>query len=490
MKMPRTIRIVRLMLKIGSSMLHNESLLLQGSLIELDNLGGVYIKFLQIIVISMDLQSQGNYRELLAVYDGSLPDELDIQRYLRSLGPTYLDKFASVESQPLATGSFGQVYRATLLSGERVIIKVLRPSVIRYLRYDLRLLKLLAWAYGLADTQKMIDFRAIYRELRRTSLQETDYLYEAEAATHYYKAYLNHPRLVIPKTYLELSSERVIVQEHIEGLALTTLLQQTIENRQSAAYVKEQTGSDLFTQMYTIGFELLTRAATGKLVQADPHPGNIILLRDNRVALIDFGMMTELKQNRTAFYEMLLQYNAMYSDNLSVEDFALAALKYLSPKLYAALLEADKLLGIRGSAGTHRVLLDKLRQATAELSQDEYTAPLVSRFLQQRQIMKVLFFALNKGNRFGFSFDLGSVTLLKAAQGYLNLMRKLDQDAVVVAQVIRDSVAFAQANLDQVIDSKSQTMHPDEAMEILSVWFDKMARNDPQMVYRLIGSYP
>lgn len=480
------------MLTLVRAILGNEQLLLKGSLAQLNDLGGVYIKFLQILVLNLNPQEQEHFQELLAVYEHSRPDNLDLKRYLLSRGYRSLDSFATIDAAPFATGSFGQVYHAQLRTGESVIIKVLRPSVMKYLHNDLRLLGVLSWGYSLFDRQRLINFRQVYRELRKSCLAETSYLREASAADQYHQAYQNHPHLVIPKTYLELSNDYVIVQDYIEGLSVAELLRRQHAGEDAISYVRETLASDLYTQLQVVGYELLSRAVTGALIQADPHPGNIILLPHNKVALIDFGMVTALTSNRTAFYEMLLQYQAYYSGDWTLESFALAALKFLAPELFAAVGEADKLLGADRrptSATPAPSLLDRMRSATMTVAQDQYTAELIETLLKRKMIMKVLFFGVNRGNRFGFSFDLKSITLLKAGQTYLSLVGQFDHQAEVITRVVNDVVAYAQANLEKIVGEQPIQLSPTEALEILSTWFDKMARNDPWLASNLVGGY-
>ncbi len=492
LKSPRSLTIMLLMIAVIRSILNNQRLTLKASLVKLNLLGGIYIKFLQIIVLNLNANDQDNFVDLLAVYEHSQPDALDLQGYLRRRGYAKLDRFSQIDSQPFATGSFGQVYHATLATGESVVVKVLRPSVMKYLRSDLRLLSLLSWTYSLFDRQRLINFRQIFSELHKSCLNETNYINEASLADYYYEKYKDHPTFVIPKTYLELSNDYLIVQDFIDGLSVAELMRHQAAGTEPIAYVREVLGSDLYAQLHTVGFELLSKATIGDLLQADPHPGNIILLPQDKVALIDFGMATELSENRTAFYEMILQYQAYYANDWTLENFAMAALKYLAPEFFAAIGEADRLLAPErrpASATSGPTLVERLRSATMEVAQDQYTAELIDTLLQRHMIMKVLFFGVNRGNRFGFSFDLKSITLLKAGQTYLSLLGQFDHQAVIIRGVINDVVAFSQANIEKIIGENPIELSPHEALEVLSTWFDKMARNDPWLASRLVGGY-
>ena len=487
MKLPRTIRILRLMTSVIFSILNNEPLLLKGNLSQLDELGGIYIKFLQIVVINLHSTNQENFLELLAVYEKSTPDKIDIHAYLRDLHVPAFQRLKDVEVLPFGTGSFGQVYRAYLDEDNKpIIIKVLRPSVLRYIRYDLRLLKFLSTFYGLIDRQKMLNFVDIYREFEKTCEQEINYVREAEVAEYFYKQYQGHPHMVIPKTYAELSNSKVIVQEYIDGLSVTDLYALHMQGSDGRTYVREYLDSDLYVQLYTIGYELLAKALTGKLIHADPHPGNIVLLPNNKVALIDFGMTTQLQSNRLAFLDLVKQYSAYYNhQNPAIEDLLVSALEFVSPRLYSAISSADGLFDTNDGVD----LLTKLRMGALQATQDKSSKAMIDGLLQRNQIMKALFFAVNRGNRFGLTFDLQSIILLKSIHGYLSLVGPFDPDCITLANVLSDVVDFSNRNLNLIADLDPVELQPMEAIEILSNWFDKMARNDPWLMQKIAGGY-
>ncbi len=489
MKQPRTIRIVRLMTGVVKSVLSGEKLVLDQNSAKLEELGGIYIKFLQLVVLNLDPHNQSSYKNLLNVYENSQPDNINIHRYLATqLSFEKLSLIKSIENKPFATGSFGQVYKAWLWDDRPVIIKVLRPSVTKYLNYDLRLIGLLSWVYSLFDRQKMLNFRDIFQDFKKTSLNETNYRREAIIARDYYDNFKNHPNLVIPETYLELSTSKVITQDFIRGISLTTLLEKQANNVDVRQYCQTYLQTDLDFMLQVIGRELFSKALIGEVVQTDPHPGNIILLPYNQVALIDFGMATAINVNRQALYELLLQYQQLYSGNLQIENFALASLKCLAPDLYSALAQADVLL----NSGSSATILDKLRQTVNDIYEDPDSKPYFSRMFDNRMFMKMLFFGINKGNRFGFSFDLSASSLWKAVQTYFVLVGRFDtqaQSVQTVLAMLNEVQVFADANLDRIIDNQAGRVDPTEALETLSCWFDKMSRNDPWLMNRLASGY-
>lgn len=489
MKQPRTLQILRLMTSSVRAVLKNEPHILDQQSTQLEELGGIYIKFMQWIVLGLDPEDQTMYRELLRVYENSKPDVMDVGHYLGSrLSQAELAKFKSIESTPFATGSFGQVYRAELRDGQSVIIKVLRPSVARYLGYDLRLLGFLSRLYSLFDRQKMLNFRAIYKDFKKTCLQETNYIREAHTAHSYAQNYVNHPNLVIPKTYLELCRPTILVQDYVQGMSLTKLLELQSIGMNAQDVCRQYLQSDLYFQLKVVGVELFSKALIGQPVQTDPHPGNILLLPNNQVALIDFGMATTVRTNRQALYELMLQYQAFYSGNLAIDKFTTATLKCMAPELYEAIIQADKLFVGSDLYGVS--MLDKLSEMIKEIFNDQEARPALEQMLERKMIMKVMFFAINKGNRFGFSFDLDTTSLWKAIHTYFITVARFDASGQhVVLPVFNETIALSQQHLDQIFSSPTTTMNPDQALETLSRWFDKMSRNDPWLMDRVAGNY-
>lgn len=489
MKRVRSVKVARLMAKVIRSVVKGEQLQIKGNLKELDDLGGVYIKFLQIVVLNLDSSKQANFVDLLSVYDRSMPDPIDLKAYLRSMKYSQLSSFEYLEDTPFATGSFGQLYRGQLKTGEHVVMKILRPSVIKYLKYDLRLLRVLCSGYSMLDSDEMMDFMQIYREFRRTCFEEIDYRRECELGQIYYDTYQNHPEVVIPKTYPLLSNNIVLVQEYIDGLSMTKVLAVQAQGGSAQEYVREQIGSDLFHQLYRIGFELLSGAVTGRTIQADPHPGNLFLLPNNRVAIIDFGMSTRLAKHRGAFLRLLQQYKLYYKDDLSIEDFATTALAFLAPKLYEALRQADTIFKPAWDAVDQSSLIQKVQQKATRLGVEELGEDAMEEFVERKMLFKLLMRVINKGNRFGFSFDLSSMSLMKAIQSYLSLLSQFDTETSIIPRVVNDVVAYAEGHTDQVADDKIFSLTPQEALEVLSSWFDKMARRDPWLMNELTKGY-
>lgn len=190
--------------------------------------------------------------------------------------------FDEFEEEAVAAASIGQVYRASLEDGRRVAVKVQYPRVAAAVRADLSNIGLL-----LRAAKRMapaLDAKAVAAELRERLGDELDYEHEAEAQRGFARRFDDHPFIVIPEVFSELSGERVLVTEWIDGLDFDDVKQ------------LDQATRDRFG-------EIVFRFFFGSLYRdgdfsGDPHPGNYKLLNDGRVAFFDFGMTKQIPQER------------------------------------------------------------------------------------------------------------------------------------------------------------------------------------------------
>ena len=273
-------------------------------------LGGVYVKFLQILSLKQ-IAFLGNWdsKEAVAVFDAVRPDDIDIQDYLRrNIPPDLLNDLVHVDSEPFAAGSFGQVYFGQHRDGTNIIIKALRPGLVQNIRVDLRVLRLIASMLGFSLRTWATDFSAIFKDFRKVILQEVDYKAEAAHAKYFYDYFSNQPLIVIPKTYLELCSSNIIVQEYLPGIPLSEVVLAIDDGKDPSTFVKERLGSDLQTQIGILGEEITLSILAADWIWGDPHPGNIKLLDGNRIGIFDFGITGEPPVDRRAFRLVLLEY--------------------------------------------------------------------------------------------------------------------------------------------------------------------------------------
>ncbi|HET9973451.1 MAG TPA: AarF/UbiB family protein [Streptosporangiaceae bacterium] len=260
----------------------------------LDRSGVVFVKFGQALSTRRDLLPSEFITELGRLQEAASPLPWDqIEPVLEAeLGGTGM--FASIDREPLASASIAQVHTATLRTGERVVVKVLRPGVAHLVERDLDIIARLArstearaaWARAIGVVTLAEGFAVALRE-------ELDFRIEAAnlAAAGAADKAGDAAGVVIPRAYHDLSTQKVLVMERFDGRALSKAA--------PAGCDRERLARDL------LDFVLHQIVIDG-IFHADPHPGNIMLLDDGRLGLIDFGAVGRLDSELRAALQRLL----------------------------------------------------------------------------------------------------------------------------------------------------------------------------------------
>jgi aarF domain-containing kinase len=183
--------------------------------------------------------------------------------------------FRAFDPRPFAVASLGQVHRAVLPSGREAAVKVQYPAIARSIRADFRLLGiLLAPLWRGPDAARLA---AYLDDVRRTIERETDYRAEAGALRTARALFRDGDRIVVPRVYDELTTGRVLTMERVPGVHLPEFL----------AGDPPQTSRDHFGGLLYRAYARLYHS--GRVLYADPHPGNVLFAPDGRLGLIDFG---------------------------------------------------------------------------------------------------------------------------------------------------------------------------------------------------------
>ena len=247
-----------------------------------EELGTTYIKFAQIASNRPDILPEELIREMEKFQDNVLPVPKDeiykilIEEYRRPL----TELFEHIDYEPLASASMAQVHRARLVGGKEIVLKVQRPNIVMTIETDITILYQLAGIFEkyfpqYASFQPMALVKMFEKSIRK----ELNFKLEIANLQQFAKNFVGNPDIYSPRGYAEFTTERVLCMEYIDGLKIT-----------DPAILEEigMTGRELalkginlyFTQVFDHGF-----------FHADPHPGNIFILRDKKICFIDYGMM-------------------------------------------------------------------------------------------------------------------------------------------------------------------------------------------------------
>ena len=252
----------------------------------LDELGPTFVKFGQLLSMRPDILPPDIISELRGLQDDVRPFPFEqVEQVIEAqLGLSLERLFLEFERTPLAAASIGQVHRAVLPNGRRVVVKVQRPGAPRQIEADLALL------YQAARIAKerirafdFIDARALVDEFARSIRQELDYRLEARNADSFRRNFAGHPHVHIPRVFWTYTGERVLTLELLEGIQVADLEPEayTVEERRDLAYLMTETW---MTMIFRHGF-----------FHGDPHPANILVLeRADQLGLVDFGLVGKL----------------------------------------------------------------------------------------------------------------------------------------------------------------------------------------------------
>jgi ubiquinone biosynthesis protein len=254
----------------------------------LEELGPTYIKLGQILSMRQDLIPPEYANEFSKLQDDVQPFEMnEVEKLIRAeLGSEIKDIYQYFEPVPIAAASIGQVHRAKLISGEDVVVKVQRPGIRKIINSDLDIMYSIAsFAEEHLPEAKLYQPVGIVEEFERTIKAEMDYTQEGRNADHFARNFRDDPRIYIPKVYWDCTSAKVLTLEFIDGVKSSNfkeLDRMEVDRREIGIDVLKA----FMKQIYDDGF-----------FHADLHPGNIFIMKDSRIALLDFGMAGFLSQD-------------------------------------------------------------------------------------------------------------------------------------------------------------------------------------------------
>lgn len=262
----------------------------------LEELGPTFVKLGQTFSNREDLLPPELIQELQKLQDKVETVDLNVQEILENeFSIAVQDHFLSVDPEPLATASIAQVYRAVLLNGKEVILKIKKPDVQSLIEDDLLLIKdleKLVSAYS--EIGDKLNLRQAISTFEKSLLEEVSLINERENILQFRRNFKNNKETYVPEVYGEFSNNTVLCMEFIDGIKVTdqkTLLQHGID-----PVAISETGLRLFvSQILDYGF-----------FHADPHAGNILVKKDGRVVFIDFGAVGKIPPNDKEVLESLI----------------------------------------------------------------------------------------------------------------------------------------------------------------------------------------
>ena len=285
---------------------------------DLERLGPTYVKLGQLLSTHADLLPPAYLDALTRLQDKVEPfPYADVEAIVTAeLGVKISKAFVEFEKTPVAAASLGQVHRAVLRTGRPVAVKVQRPGIQERILKDLEVLEEIAeTADEHTEAGRKFGFAGMLQEFRKTLLRELDYRQEFRNLETLALNLADFDRIVIPAPVEDYTTSRVLTMEYVRGQKVTSL-HPVVQLDLDGEVLAEQLFRAYLKQMLVDGF-----------VHADPHPGNVFLTEDNRIALLDLGMVARVTPN---MQEKLLQVLIAISEGRA-DEAATAGLKIGRP---------------------------------------------------------------------------------------------------------------------------------------------------------------
>ncbi len=249
---------------------------------KLIELGPTFIKIGQSMGTRADLLPLPFVKALSELQDQvpPFPNDVAFARIEKELGRKINEVYSEFEVEPVAAASLGQVYRARLHTGEEVAVKVQRPNLEATIRGDLEILNKVAnFAERFPQLNENADWSGMLREFNQTIHEEMDYAAEGHNAERFRENFKNWSNIHVPKIHWSATTRKVLTMEFIHGTKVTDLQQQRRLN------ISPEKVNRLLIKTY------LKQLLEDGFFHADPHPGNLLVMPDGRLAFFDFGMV-------------------------------------------------------------------------------------------------------------------------------------------------------------------------------------------------------
>ncbi|MBY0357165.1 MAG: hypothetical protein K2W82_04115 [Candidatus Obscuribacterales bacterium] len=252
---------------------------------DLEKLGPAFVKIGQMLSTRPDFLPVQYLDALSRLQDNCEPfDFVEVEKIVVcEIGVRLSKAFTEFEHKPLAAASLGQIHEAEMRDGRKVAVKVQRPGIRETIVQDLEILAEIADFYDKhTESGKRYEFGVMLEEFRKSILAELDYKREAHNLETVKDNLKEFKDIVVPAPIHDYSSSKVLTMEFINGKKITNVTQLELLEMDGAA-LAEQVFEAYLKQILIDG-----------IFHADPHPGNVLLTPDNKIALLDLGMVAQL----------------------------------------------------------------------------------------------------------------------------------------------------------------------------------------------------
>jgi hypothetical protein len=249
--------------------------------------------------------------------------------------------------------------------------------------------------------------------------------------------------------------------------------------------VYEHLGSNLDEQLVMMGVESTKAIFNLNRVQGDPHPGNIRLMTDDRVGLIDFGISAATPRNKAAFFGLLDEWNRLYSDSQNIMNLFDQFMRFFVSDLYRALKRLSAMA--RRDEGEED---SNFTREVGKMAQQTFSSTVgtqdIRPMLADGRILQIINQMINKDNRFGLVMRLEASEVLRASQTYITLIESLGRRETVLPRVFREVIEKVELEHPELRHQQEDTMSVGAAIETVTSWLERVAQRDPALFRQLM----
>lgn len=286
-----------------------------------EKLGGLLIKVGQFLSTRPDFMPDVVIRELSELVDHVPPMPYTYAKELleQEWGTSIETHVKEIRKRSIASASIGEVYRAMLYDGTIVAIKVRRYRIDEIFHKDFIALRIVFWILNtFTNLGKKTNLKDLYKEFVYVMDRELDFEQELEFAKDFKERYRDNNDIHIPSYYDELCTDKVLVMEWMDGAKITDI-----------SFMRENNINIERTSKIVLDFYIDQFLNVG-MYHADPHAGNIIIKKDGRVGIIDFGMIGEIKKEDINHFKLVVQ--GFIIENYDMVMDALCKMNFVLPK--------------------------------------------------------------------------------------------------------------------------------------------------------------
>ena len=448
------------------------------------DMGGMYVKLAQFVALRTSLFPDTDKIRFLSFYDRVPKENVDLNKtILRELKRNPLEIFDSIEPEPFACGSFAQVYRG-VYKGRDVVIKIQKEGLKFKLVIDFFVISVIAKIIDVIYSPRQANLPQLIKDFKVSTYNELDYLEECNWAERFLQAYTEHPSIVIPAVFKEICTNRVIVEQYIDGVSLTSLVAMKARGEDYRKWAQEHLGTDMMQIFWSIVYQIARDIFQRDFYYADPHPGNILILKDNRYAIIDFGIVGRSPRNKQAYYQ-LIEQSTKRVDEMDLDILSGKMLEFASEDLMCSLVTLNNIYIKENSSLTAQVtaLFSNILKEKKEL--------LKKCEIGDKEIDMTDFFIelMRMGEKFGLKLPEGMFVLGRTTQMFKSYMLYLEPNERFVRKV--NERIIAEIDPKQLLEPVNQVhgryRKPENALEYICNWVGNLGDAEESMYYKIRG---